>query len=115
MTWRNSLLALCLVLNGCSAIHPHCFILILPPLTGELGTPQPATREQKQRIIAGESAAAVLNEGRVGIGGTLDWSKIALTADLIRRGGRRYLKDIVERFIINSLLCFSDALFIFKR
>lgn len=61
--------------------HPHP-----PPLTGELGTPQPATREQKQRIIAGESAAAVLNEGRVGIGGTLDWSKIALTAALYSAG-----------------------------
>lgn len=83
MTWRNYLLALCLVLNGCSAIYPTVSSSSSSTHRGNWGAPQPATREQKQRIIAGESAASVLNEGRVGIGGTLDWSKIgALIATL---------------------------------
>ncbi|MBL5820723.1 hypothetical protein JBO39_05815 [Serratia marcescens] len=76
MTWRNYLLAFCLVLNGCSAIYPTVSSSSSSTHWGNWGTPQPATREQKQRIIAGESAASVLNEGRVGIGGRLDWSKI---------------------------------------
>jgi hypothetical protein len=41
-----------------------------------LGSTAARNARTKQRIIAGESAASVLNEGRVGIGGTLDWSKI---------------------------------------
>lgn len=70
MTWRYVVpVSLCL-LSGCSAIQPTSS-------SPDLSHPQPATREQRQRIMAGESASSVLNEGNVGVGGTFDWSKIS--------------------------------------
>lgn len=58
-----------LLLSGCGAIQPTS-------MSPHGAQAQPATRDQRQRIMAGESATSVLNEGNVGIGGTLDWSKI---------------------------------------
>ncbi|CAI0870985.1 hypothetical protein [Serratia ficaria] len=60
--------ALLMLLTGCSGLHPGSYYPV--------GGAQPVTREQRQRIIGGESANAVLNEGRAGIGGTIDWSRL---------------------------------------
>lgn len=70
MTWRCWSTVSLFLLSGCSAIQPTS-------TSPDWSQPQPATREQRQRIMAGESASSVLHEGNVGIGGTLDWSKIS--------------------------------------
>ncbi|BEO27657.1 MAG: hypothetical protein E7J62_20690 [Serratia marcescens] len=69
MTWRYWAPASLLLLSACSAIQPTS-------TSPDWSQPQPATREQRQRIMAGESASSVLHEGNVGIGGTFDGSKI---------------------------------------
>ncbi|WP_073533845.1 hypothetical protein [Serratia marcescens] len=70
MTWRCWVPVSLFLLSGCGAIQPTSS-------SPDWSQPQPATREQRQRIMAGESASSVLNEGNVGIGGTFDWSKIS--------------------------------------
>ncbi|HAT5009517.1 TPA: hypothetical protein I9774_000369 [Serratia marcescens] len=69
MTWRYCATVSLFLLSGCSAIQPTS-------TSPEWSQPQPATREQRQRIMAGESASSVLHEGNIGIGGTLDGAKI---------------------------------------
>lgn len=69
MRFRHCLPALCFVLSGCGAIYSTSS-------SPDWVMPQPATREQKQRIIAGEPATSVLSGDRVGVSGTLDWSKL---------------------------------------
>ncbi|HAT5001091.1 hypothetical protein P4S07_012350 [Serratia marcescens] len=69
MTWRYCATVSLFLLGGCSAIQPTS-------TSPDWSQPQPATREQRQRIMAGESASSVLHEGNIGIGGTLDGSKI---------------------------------------
>ncbi|CAI0874591.1 YdgH/BhsA/McbA family protein [Serratia entomophila] len=70
MTWRYLAPISLILLSGCSAIQPTSS-------SPGWSQPQPATREQRQRIMAGESASSVLNESNAGIGGTFDWSKIS--------------------------------------
>ncbi|WP_321148123.1 hypothetical protein, partial [Serratia marcescens] len=65
MTWRYCATVSLFLLSGCSAIQPTS-------TSPDWSQPQPATREQRQRIMAGESASSVLHEGNIGIGGTLD-------------------------------------------
>ncbi|HFF8451930.1 MULTISPECIES: hypothetical protein [Serratia] len=69
MTWRYCATVSLFLLSGCSAIQPTS-------TSPDWSQPQPATREQRQRIMAGESASSVLHEGNIGIGGTLDGAKI---------------------------------------
>ncbi|MDW7733819.1 hypothetical protein R9X37_00375 [Serratia marcescens] len=69
MTWRYCATVSLFLLSGCGAIQPAS-------TSPDWSQPQPATREQRQRIMAGESASSVLQEGNIGIGGTLDGSKI---------------------------------------
>ncbi|CAI1918692.1 hypothetical protein BSQ79_09580 [Serratia marcescens] len=69
MTWRYCATVLLFLLSGCSAIQPTS-------TSPDWSQSQPATREQRQRIMAGESASSVLHEGNVGIGGTFDGAKI---------------------------------------
>lgn len=69
MTWRYCATVSLFLLSGCSAIQPTS-------TSPDWSRPQPATREQRQRIMAGESASSVLHEGNIGIGGTLDGAKI---------------------------------------
>ncbi|HEJ7912765.1 TPA: hypothetical protein SMI21_001911 [Serratia marcescens] len=69
MTWRYYATVLLFLLSGCSAIQPTS-------TSPDWSQSQPATREQRQRIMAGESASSVLHEGNVGIGGTFDGAKI---------------------------------------
>ncbi|CAI1749389.1 Uncharacterised protein [Serratia marcescens] len=69
MTWRYCATVSLFLLSGCGAIQPTS-------TSPDWSQPQPATREQRQRIMAGESASSVLQEGNIGIGGTLDGAKI---------------------------------------
>ncbi|WP_432409932.1 hypothetical protein [Serratia marcescens] len=69
MTWRYCATVSLFLLSGCGAIQPTS-------TSPDWYQPQPATREQRQRIMAGESASSVLQEGNIGIGGTLDGAKI---------------------------------------
>ncbi|CUY46841.1 Uncharacterised protein [Serratia marcescens] len=69
MTWRYCATVSLFLLSGCGAIQPTS-------TSPDWSQPQPATREQRQRIMAGESASSVLHEGNIGIGGTLDGAKI---------------------------------------
>ncbi|MBP1129270.1 hypothetical protein JOE25_000813 [Serratia sp. PL17] len=69
MILRQWIPGLLITLSGCSAIEPGI------SHTG-WEQPSPATREQKQRISAGEPASAVLNQGQPSIGGTIDWSAL---------------------------------------
>ncbi|MDU3570832.1 MAG: hypothetical protein E7F77_08360 [Serratia marcescens] len=69
MTWRYCATVSLFLLSGCGAIQSTS-------TSPDWSQPQPATREQRQRIMAGESASSVLHEGNIGIGGTLDGAKI---------------------------------------
>ncbi|EPG9310888.1 hypothetical protein I9Y15_001902 [Serratia marcescens] len=69
MTWRYCATVSLFLLSGCSAIQPTS-------TSPDWSQPQPATREQRQRIMAGESASSLLHEGNVSIGGTFDGAKI---------------------------------------
>ncbi|AUW39927.1 MULTISPECIES: hypothetical protein [Serratia] len=71
MKFCQGIPVLLIMLSGCSNIQPG-FSSSSPGWE----QPKPATREQRQRISAGESASAVLNERGPSIGGTIDWSTL---------------------------------------